>query len=94
VQEEIDALVAGVDRLLAAPVPVEADDVDLADAIVFTAWGRPWIYQGPIDTRRVERHIEKLRAEHRMAHPDRVTRLGSAEFRQGAEALAAQTRPP
>jgi hypothetical protein len=92
--EERDALVARIDRLLAEPAPVEADDVDLADAIVFTAWGRPWIYQGPLDTYRVERHIEKLRSEHRMAHPDRVTRLGSAEFREAAEALAAPARPP
>ena len=51
--EEQDALVARIDRLLAEPVPVEAEDVDLADAIVMTAWGRPWIYQGPIDTYRV-----------------------------------------
>ena len=87
-------MIAGIDRLLGEPVPVVPEDVDLADAIVMTAWGRPWIYQGPIDTWRVERHIEKLRAEHRMAHPDRVTRLGSAAFRQAAEALAAQTRPP
>src|SRR5215831_3531602 len=58
-QQETDALVARIDRLLGSPVPVEPDDVDLADAIVFTAWGRPWIYQGPTDTRRVLRHIEK-----------------------------------
>jgi hypothetical protein len=29
-----------------------------------------------------------------MAHPDRVTRLGSKEFREAAEALAKQARPP
>jgi hypothetical protein len=70
------------DTLAAAPPP----PADAAEAA--------WIYQGPLDTYRVQRHIEKLRADHRIAHPDRVTRLGSKEFRDAAEALAPQARPP
>jgi hypothetical protein len=77
-------------RLFEDPVPRRASDLALADSLVANLCYRRKESFGGIRLFDLLDLIDKLKAQHRLPHPDTMTRLASHAFIKAHQALPAE----